>query len=293
LYREFSNENSWKIYALTEPSRIFKDTSAYFVFMVIIFLQNIIFIAIFSRGLASNIVGPLRNLEAFIKGQKEPGRLLEEAKVSQEMFNVTENVIKTQKISEDFQRELKEQVTEKTKELQALNVKILSVSRTDSLTGLFNRGAFNEKAQQAYMFYKRNKKSCTLAFIDIDHFKNINDTYGHNTGDECLVDVANVIADMCPRSTDIVARYGGEEFLLFFSSDKPQLDLDHIKSIHQAIEDRQKIYTGKLIQLTVSIGVVNVVNDFSKSMVDLISLADKQLYLSKGNGRNQINAITI
>ncbi len=243
--------------------------------------------------MASNIVGPLRNLEAFIKGQKEPERLLEEAKVSQEMFNVTENVIKTQKISEDFQRELKEQVTEKTKELQALNVKILSVSRTDSLTGLFNRRAFNEKAQQAYMFYKRNKKSCTLAFIDIDHFKNINDTYGHKTGDECLVDVANVIADMCPRDTDIVARYGGEEFLIFFASDKPQLDLDHIKSIHQAIEDRQKIYTDKLIQLTVSVGVVNVVDDFSKSMVDLISLADKQLYLSKGNGRNQINVITI
>jgi diguanylate cyclase (GGDEF)-like protein len=293
LYREFSNKNGWKIYALTDPSRIFKDTSAYFIFMVIIFLQNIVFIAIFSRGLASNIVGPLRNLEAFIKGQKEPERLLEEAKVSQEMFNVTENVIKTQKISEDFQRELKEQVTEKTKELQALNVKILSVSRTDSLTGLFNRRAFNEKAQQAYMFYKRNKKSCTLAFIDIDHFKNINDTYGHKTGDECLVDVANVIADMCPRDTDIVARYGGEEFLIFFASDKPQLDLDHIKSIHQAIEDRQKIYTDKLIQLTVSVGVVNVVDDFSKSMVDLISLADKQLYLSKGNGRNQINVITI
>jgi diguanylate cyclase (GGDEF)-like protein len=98
---------------------------------------------------------------------------------------------------------------------------------------------------------------------------------------------------MCPRDTDIVARYGGEEFLIFFASDKPQLDLDHIKSIHQAIEDRQKIYTGKLIQLTVSVGVVNVVDDFSKSMVDLISLADKQLYLSKGNGRNQINVITI
>ena len=293
LYREFSNENGWKIYALTDPSRIFKDTSAYIIFMVIIFLQNIIFIAIFSIGLASNIVGPLRNLEAFIKGQKQPERLLEEAKVSQEMFNVTESVIKTQKISEDFQRELKEQVTEKTKELQALNEKILSVSRTDSLTGLFNRGAFNEKAKQAYMFYKRNKKPFTMAFIDIDHFKNINDTYGHNIGDECLVDVANVIADMCRRDTDIVARYGGEEFLLFFASDKPQQDLDHIKSIHQAIEKRQKIYTGNLIQLTVSIGVVKVVDNFSKSIVDLISLADKQLYLSKDNGRNQINVISI
>jgi diguanylate cyclase (GGDEF)-like protein len=293
LYREFSNENGWKIYALTDPSRIFKDTNAYFIFMVIIFLQNIIFIAIFSKGLASNIVRPLRNLEAFIKGQKLPENLIEEAKVSQEMYNVTKNVIKTQKLSQDFQSELKKQVEEKTKELQALNAKILKVSRIDSLTGLFNRGAFNETAKDAYMYYKRNKKSFTLAFIDIDHIKIINDTYGHNTGDECLVDVANVIADMCRRDTDIIARYGGEEFLLFLASDRPQQHLDHIKSIHQAIAEHKKSYNGQLIQLTVSIGVVRVVDDFSKEMIDLISLADEQLYLSKDEGRNQVNVITI
>jgi diguanylate cyclase (GGDEF)-like protein len=293
LYREFSNQKGWKIYALTEPSRIFKDTNTYFTFMIIIFLQSIIFIAVLSKGLASNIVRPLRNLEAFMKGQMSSEKLLVEAKVSQEMLSVTANVIKTQKLSLDFQHELKEQVKEKTKELQALNTKLIAVSRTDALTGLLNRGAFDQLAKEAYMNHRRNKTPFTVAFIDIDHFKNINDTYGHNTGDECLIGVADVIAKMCRRETDIISRYGGEEFVLLFASNKPEQHLDHIKLIHQLIGDHKTMYSDKLIQLTASCGVVRVVDDFSKSLIDLIALADEQLYLSKDNGRNQVNTITL
>lgn len=293
LYRSLSSQTGWKIYTLTEPNRIFKDMDMYFIFMIMIFVQSIILIAILSRGLASNIVRPLRNLEAFIKGQKQPDKLLEEAKVSQEMFNVTESVINTQKLALDFQRELKEQVEEKTKELVNLNSELLRVSRTDALTGLFNRGAFDSLAQDAYMYCRRNKKPFTLTLFDIDHFKNVNDTYGHNAGDKCLLDVANVIADMCRRDTDIIARYGGEEFVLFFASDKPEQHIEHIKLINQAIGEHKTSYNDCIIQLTVSCGAVRVENDFSKEMIELISLADEQLYLSKNQGRNRVNAITI
>jgi diguanylate cyclase (GGDEF)-like protein len=293
LYRSLSSQTGWKIYTLTEPSRIFKDMDMYFIFMIMIFVQSIILIAILSRGLASNIVRPLRNLEAFIKGQKPPDKLLEEAKVSQEMYNVTESVINTQKLSMDFQHELKEQVEEKTKELVSLNSELLRVSRTDSLTGLFNRGAFDSLAQDAYMYCRRNKKAFTLTLIDIDHFKNVNDTYGHNAGDKCLLDVANVIADMCRRDTDIIARYGGEEFALFFASDKPEQHIEHIKSINQAIGEHKTSYNNCIIQLTVSCGAVRVEEDFSKEMIELISLADEQLYQSKNQGRNRVNAVTI
>jgi len=293
LYRSLLSQTGWKIYTLTQPSRIFKDMDMYFIFMIMIFVQSIILIAILSRGLASNIVRPLRNLEAFIKGQKQPDKLLEEAKVSQEMFNVTESVINTQKLSMDFQHELKEQVAEKTKELVSLNSELLRVSRTDSLTGLFNRGAFDSLAQDAYMYCRRNKKSFTLTLIDIDHFKNVNDTYGHNAGDKCLLDVANIIADMCRRDTDIIARYGGEEFVLFFASDKPEQHIEHIKSINQIIGEHTTSYGNYNIQLTVSCGAVRVEDDFSKEMIELISLADKQLYLSKNQGRNRVNAVTI
>ena len=293
LYREFSNQNGWKIYALTDPSRVYKDTNTYFTFMIVIFLQSIVFIALLSKGLASNIVRPLRNLEAFMQGKILPKKLLAESKVSQEMLSLTKNAIKTQKLSQDFQRELEAQVQGKTKELQTLNTQLLKVSKTDALTGLLNRGAFDEMAKDAYMFHKRKKLPFTIAFIDIDHFKNINDTHGHNTGDECIVGVANVIVNLCRRETDIISRYGGEEFVLLFASDRPEQHIDHIKLIHQAIGDHKTMYSEKLIQLTASCGVIRVVDNFSKTIAELIALADEQLYVSKDNGRNQVNVTTI
>jgi diguanylate cyclase (GGDEF)-like protein len=293
LYRKFSTGAGWKIYALTKPSRIFKDTSTYFTFMIIIFLISIIFIGILSKGLASNIVRPLRNLEAFIKGRKRPENLIVEAKVSQEMFTVTKNVIKTQKLTMEFQSELKQQVEEKTKELQVLNATLLRVSRTDALTGLFNRGAFDSLAKDAYMDCRRNRKACTLTLIDIDFFKSVNDSYGHNAGDQCLINVANIIADMCRRDTDIVARYGGEEFVLFFASDEPEKHIQHIELIRAAIAKYQTTCDGLPIQLTVSCGAVRVEDDFSKDLIGLISLADEQLYLGKHKGRNQVNETII
>lgn len=293
FYRTLLSPEGWKIYTLTEPRQIFKDTNMYFIFMSMIFVQSIILIAILSRGLASNIVRPLRNLEAFIKGKKLPDKLISEAKVSQEMFLVTESVINTQKLTMDFQRELKKQVEEKTKELLSLNSELLRVSRTDSLTGLFNRGAFDTLAHEAYMYCRRNKKPFTLTLIDIDYFKNVNDTHGHNAGDQCLVDIANIIANMCRRDTDIVARYGGEEFVLFCTSDKPEEHIEHIKLLTQTISEHAVSHNDCVIQLTVSCGVIRVEKDFSKEIIELISLADQQLYLSKDQGRNRVNSISI
>jgi len=293
LYRSLLSPTGWKIYTLTEPGRIFKDTNMYFIFMVMIFVQSIILITILSRGLASNMVRPLHNLESFIKGHKSPDKLIAEAKVSQEIFLVTESVINTQKLAMDFQHELKNQVEEKTKELLTLNSELLRVSRKDSLTGLFNRGAFDTLAQEAYMYCRRNKKAFTLTIIDIDYFKKVNDTYGHNAGDQCLVTIADLMARMCRRDTDIVARYGGEEFALFFASDKPEQHIEHITAIAKAIAEEVINYDDCLIQLTVSCGAVRVENDFSKEMIELISLADKELYTSKNQGRNQVNTISI
>ena len=232
-------------------------------------------------------------LEAFIKGYKLPEKLITEARVSQEMFLVTESVINTQKLTMDFQQELKKQVDEKTKELLILNSELLKVSRTDSLTGLFNRGAFDTLAHEAYMYCRRNKKPFTLTLIDIDHFKNVNDKHGHNAGDQCLVNIAHIIAKMCRRDTDIVARYGGEEFVMLFASDKPDEHINHIKSIAQTISEHVTSHNGCDIQLTISCGVIRVEADFSKEMIELVFLADQQLYLSKAQGRNQVNSINI
>lgn len=293
LYTKQIIQRGLKIYALTSPSRVFAETNTYFSFMSISILLSIVLIALLSKGLAAKITRPLRNLEAFIQGKKEADQLMVDAKVSQEMINVTENMIRTRALSQNFQRQLTQQVEEKTGELQALNKELLKVSQTDALTGLYNRGGFDELALKSYQYCQRHRKPFTLALFDIDHFKKINDSYGHTAGDVCIVDVANIITAKCRRDTDIVARYGGEEFVLFLGSEKPDQHLDHIEMIHKTIEMHHPRYNGKMIDLTVSCGVLRVERDFSKALIELISLADEQLYISKHKGRNQVNTVTL
>ncbi|WP_371195435.1 diguanylate cyclase [Glaciecola sp. SC05] len=293
LYQEHLTEQAWKIYTLTPPSRVFVGTNTYFVFVSITVLLSMILITLLSKGLAAKITRPLRNLEEFIQGSKTSTEILSAAKISQEMIKVTENVITTQTLSKDFQLQLKKEVEEKTQELQDVNAQLLTVSQTDSLTGLYNRRAFDQLADKTHRYCQRHKKSFSLALFDIDFFKKINDTYGHTAGDLCIVDVADIITSKCRRDTDIFARYGGEEFVLLLACDKPELHLDHIELIHRAIGLHKPLYNGKMIDLTISCGVIRVQNDFTLEMKELVTLADEQLYLSKRKGRNQVNSSVV
>jgi diguanylate cyclase (GGDEF)-like protein len=293
IYEQYTNQLNWKIYAFTLPVRVFDGVSVYFVFISISILLSILLIAMLSKGLAAKITKPLMNLEKFMAGKADPLKMIVESKVSKEMQNVTQNVIEYHKISEDFQSELKAQVEEKTQELQKLNKSLFKLSQTDSLTGLYNRGAFDSLAAKTYQFCQRHKKALTIAILDIDHFKKINDSYGHLAGDACIIQVGQLIESRCRRETDIIARYGGEEFILMLASDMHDQHEEYINSIHKSIGQNKLVYAEHRIKTTVSGGVIKVQNDFSKDLTSLIALADEQLYLSKSQGRDRINAIVI
>lgn len=165
-------------------------------------------------------------------------------------------------------------------------------SETDALTGLFNK-ATGEKLMQAVLpLCKRDKNLVTIFFMDIDYFKNYNDTYGHLAGDEVLKQVADNIRGILVRKTDIVARIGGEEFIMMLvgttSNDAIRLarrllsrvESMNIPSGHGATRDH----------LTISIGVVteDVTNSEcdEKTLFDMINTADQMLYKAKASGRN-------
>ncbi|MFT5276450.1 MAG: diguanylate cyclase (GGDEF)-like protein [Glaciecola sp.] len=293
IYDEYTNDRNWTIYTFTLSVRIFEGISAYFVFISVSILLSMLLITLLSKGLAAKITNPLLNLENFMAGKKKSSKMIAESKVSKEMQNVTENVIHYYNISEDFQRELKAQVEEKTEALQDLNEELLKLSQTDALTGLYNRGAFDTLAANTYKFCQRHEKPFTLVLFDIDYFKRINDNFGHVAGDACLVEVASLLKSKCRRETDILARYGGEEFILLLASDNHEQHNDYVNFIHQSIQEHKLMYNDNLIEMTVSVGVISVFNDFTKDLITLTSLADEQLYMSKEQGRDRVNFVDI
>lgn len=164
----------------------------------------------------------------------------------------------------------------------ALEKKLIQTAQTDSLTGLFNRGHFWDRGEQEVERAIRYKHPLSLAILDIDHFKKINDTFGHPAGDEVLRKLANLFSKKL-RKNDIVGRIGGEEFAFLLL----QADLEEAtKRLEKLREEIEQIFADST-SVTVSIGVADIDKNI-KSLDSLYKHADTALYKAKQEGRNQI-----
>jgi len=172
-------------------------------------------------------------------------------------------------------------ITEQEKLLDQLRVK----SITDGLTNLYNRAAFDSKLREEMDRFSRYKRPCTLIIADIDHFKNINDTYGHTTGDRVLQILSKIIKSTI-RNIDFAARYGGEEFAVIL----PETNLDEgliaAERIRKAVESTNFKRGEKRIKLTISLGVAFYQE--TDTFQGWIERADSALYRAKEGGRNQV-----
>lgn len=171
------------------------------------------------------------------------------------------------------------------KELLKTNQALKQQSRTDQLTLLFNRGYWEFRLQQEFDRFMRYRNVSTLIMLDIDHFKKINDTYGHPAGDEVIRYLATTIEKL-KRNTDIAGRYGGEEFsILLVDTNSEQAGI-FAQRLLETIESSVIHFQGTPLRVTISIGLA----EFSESddnYEKILSRADEALYVSKGNGRNQ------
>lgn len=189
---------------------------------------------------------------------------------------------------------LKSRVDARTKELEEVNKKLQLLSTIDGLTGIPNRRFFDQNLIKEWRRTQREKQKLSVALIDIDCFKNYNDTYGHQEGDECLRKVATAISKETRRPADLAARYGGEEFVLVL----PNTDLSGAvilcEEIRRTVELLNISHKASLVSpnVTVSIGVATVVPCESISPCHLVELADKTLYKAKQSGRNKVEACT-
>lgn len=164
-------------------------------------------------------------------------------------------------------------------------VKIIrEASETDYLTGLYNRRFFFGYGQKCFANAKRHKDNMTVAMLDIDHFKSINDTYGHDGGDEALKAVSDVLKGRF-RESDIVSRFGGEEFCVLACGMEEKETLRVFEDVRKTIEAMTINTLAGDINLTVSIGLCNGKLD---SLEEMINLADASLYKAKESGRNRV-----
>lgn len=155
----------------------------------------------------------------------------------------------------------------------------------DSLSGVYNRRAFNVLARQNFALSKRHSHVMSIIMCDIDWFKNINDTYGHAAGDEVIKEVASTIQDSI-RETDIVARYGGEEFMVLLPYTPEREAIFVAEKIRKLIEQNEIKTQGETLQVTVSIGVSGLHSD-DKNAEAIIGRSDNALYQAKNSGRNK------
>ena len=157
-------------------------------------------------------------------------------------------------------------------------------SRRDYLTGLYNRRYLHETGSSLYANARRGNLHLTAGMLDLDHFKRINDTYGHQAGDLALQHVACILRQSV-RSSDLVARYGGEEFCVLLVCGQAREQADVFERVRKAVADTPLDYDGHRIELSISIGATaNLGADF-ESMLDS---ADQLLYEAKTQGRNRV-----
>jgi diguanylate cyclase (GGDEF)-like protein len=173
------------------------------------------------------------------------------------------------------------------RELEASKKALAEQATTDSLTKLKNRRAFFENGTKAVALARRYVSDLSVLLLDIDHFKKINDTYGHAVGDDALIMVAQILIEMS-RTEDTVARIGGEEFALLLPDTNRLGTAVLAERIRSAIEREQFITGDKIVPITASIGIATFGVDPADSIDQLLGVADNRLYMAKNAGRNRI-----
>lgn len=171
-------------------------------------------------------------------------------------------------------------------ELESMNGRLRQLSKTDFLTQLLNRGHWEESLIQEFRRLKRYNHKSTLLMCDIDHFKRINDTFGHAAGDVVIQAIADAVRKNL-RSTDIAGRYGGEEYaILLVDTDLEQAKV-LAERLRQSVEALQINYNDQLLKVTLSLGLAGY-QAYMTEHRQWIEAADKGLYQSKAAGRNQL-----
>ncbi len=161
----------------------------------------------------------------------------------------------------------------------------------DGLTGVLNRRTTMERLKEVHGSALKSNKPISVLFIDLDHFKKVNDSFSHAAGDICLKTAVQTLQNNL-RHTDYIGRFGGEEFLIILPNTDTDTAMRLAERMREQIASLQVAYNGKMISITTSIGVTNTLPS-DNSPEDMVNLADKALYLAKHDGRNLVRLLIL
>lgn len=197
--------------------------------------------------------------------------------------------LKVDDLTENLEKQLNA-LKKARKSLEKANRELKAISHTDALTGIANRRYFDEMILRELRSAYRKKEPIGLIMLDIDHFKNYNDAYGHIQGDECLISVAKAIKKSVQRPLDFVARFGGEEFVILLPNTDREGVIILAEKVRLAVEAMRikHEYSSAAPVVTISLGIFNKIPTESDTPVNIIDSTDRALYKAKEAGRNRV-----
>jgi diguanylate cyclase len=175
-------------------------------------------------------------------------------------------------------------------EIHTLQAQLSEQANRDPLTGLYNRRFFGSTLARELARCQRERQPLSMILIDIDHFKSVNDAYGHQAGDEVLKELAAMLNEQA-RASDVVCRYGGEEFLILLPNMPRDVALKRAEQWRAAFAATTVLFEKARIQATLSVGIA-IYPDHGESPEELIRSADRALYVAKTEGRNRVDVFS-
>lgn len=291
LYRQVQLANGWQIFVVIEHIELLSLIEQQYLTIFMSLFLIFIFVILLANQFAHALNRPLKfvlNQLANADGKRGYKTIPFEAPT--EFLTLYNELQKSQQSLLKHQYILEEKVEKRTRDLNKANKALKELANKDSLTGLYNRRYLEQKFSDLQAILSRNKGMMLVAMLDLDHFKRLNDEYGHLIGDNCLEYVGKLMKSKFDRRSDIVARFGGEEFIVVAQHDENHGVIQKLEELREEIARHCFPYDGEhYLGITISIGAVTAQANYAEKIEQWIGLADEQLYWVKDNGRNKMS----
>ncbi|QIR16198.1 diguanylate cyclase [Shewanella aestuarii] len=291
IYAKSELSNGWKLYIVEPFTPLLKIAENQMLNSFAMLLVALLLTFYISNKISQLLSIPLEMIANQFSqlAQSSTKHQLLDDNAPREVYSLYETLLASKQQLIDHQLELENIVAIRTEELETANTKLKELVDRDPLTALYNRRYAEHKFIETREFCLRSEQAITVAVVDLDFFKAINDTYGHLAGDECLRQVASVLKQHFKRDIDIISRYGGEEFMLIL----PMSNALNIE--HHLNEFRLKLNQilisipngSQQLTLTCSIGAIIANANYHHDLDRWIKIADDNLYQAKAQGRNR------